>query len=115
MTRKSRATSASERAEVGSSMITTSASNASALAISTICWSPIRRSPTLARGEIGAPSRSKSRCASRLHRAVVEPAERPPVFSRPRKMLAGDREVGDEVQLLVDDPDARVLGVARAL
>ena len=37
MTRKSRATSESDRAEVGSSMITIAASKASALAISTIC------------------------------------------------------------------------------
>ena len=37
MTRKSRATSESDSAEVGSSMITIAASKARALAISTIC------------------------------------------------------------------------------
>jgi hypothetical protein len=87
MTRKSRATSASDSAEVGSSMIRIAASKTSALAISTICWSPIRRSPTGARGAIGVPSRSNSRRASAsIARLSSQP--RPQVFSRPRKMLA---------------------------
>ncbi len=87
MTRKSRATSASERAEVGSSMIRIAASNMSALAISTICWSPIRRSATRARGLIGVPSRSN---ISRARRSIARLSTSPnrPVISRPRKMFA---------------------------
>ena len=108
ITRKSRATSESASAEVGSSMITISASNASALAISTICWSPIRRSPTLARGETAVPRRSNSRSVSRLHRSIVEPAQpSAPGLLAAQEDVVGDRELGNEVQLLVDDPDRR--------
>ena len=53
--------------------------------------------------------------ASGLHRAVVEPAEpAAAVFSRPRKMLSATVSCGNQVQLLVDDPDAGVLGLARS-
>ena len=96
-------------------MITIAASNARALAISTICWSPIRRSPTLARGEIAVPRRSNSRRASGLHRAVVEPAEpAAPRLLAAEEDVVGDGELGDQVQLLVDDPDPGVLGLARS-
>ena len=115
ITRKSRATSESDRAEVGSSMITISASNASALAISTICWSPIRRSPTLARGEIAAPRRSNKLARPGLHRAVVEPAQpSAPGLLAAQEDVVGDRELGNQVELLVDDPDPRVLGLPRS-
>ncbi len=68
----------------------------------------------MAWGEIGVPSRSNSRRGRGLHRAVVEPAEPAPRLFAAEKDVGGDGELGDEVQLLVDDPDAGVLGVARA-
>ena len=75
-------------------MITIAASNASALAISTICWSPIRRSPTRARGEIGAPEAVEEPARSGLHRALVEPAE--PAAPR---LLAAEEDVGGDREL----------------
>ena len=114
MTRKSRWTSASDRAEVGSSMIRIAASNASALAISTICWSPIRRSPIRARGLIGVPRRSNSRRASAsIARSSSQPSRRPSLLAA-EEDVGGDGHLGDEVQLLVDDPDTGILGLARA-
>jgi hypothetical protein len=66
MTRKSTSTSAALSADVGSSMISTRASWASARAISTICCWPTRRSPTSVAGRAarrGArSSRGRSRC-----------------------------------------------------
>ena len=96
-------------------MITISASNASALAISTICWSPIRRSPTLARGEIGRAEAVEQPARPVLHRALVEPAEPAAAHLLPaQEDVVGHGELRDEVQLLVDDPDAGVLGLPRA-
>ena len=49
-----------------------------------------------------------------LHRAVVQPAQpAAPRLLAAQEDVVGDRELRDEVQLLVDDPDAGVLGLAR--
>jgi hypothetical protein len=87
ITRNSRATSASVRALVGSSMIRMSVSSDSALAISTSCWSPTRSSRTGRRG--GTPHSSctsKSAAARSMARSSSRPSR--VRFSRPRKMLA---------------------------
>ena len=50
-----------------------------------------------------------------LHRAVVQPAEpAAPGLLTAQEDVVGDRELGNEVQLLVDDPDPGVLGLAEA-
>ena len=51
--------------------------------------------------------------ASRSMRAVVEPARAARRLAA-EEDVGGDGQLGDQVQLLVDDPDAGVLGVARA-
>ena len=69
MTRNSTSTSAALSADVGSSMISTRASCASARAISTICCWPSRRSPTGVRGSSGSSRRSISSRGDRARRA----------------------------------------------
>ena len=107
MIRKSRAHSAGDSAEVGSSMIRMRASSDSALAISTSCCSPMRRpaDPRL-RVELDAEPVEQRAARPRPSRGGRGSA-RPISGSRPRKMLAATLELRDEVQLLVDDGDAR--------
>ena len=49
------------------------------------------------------------------HRTIIEPAEpsSPGLFAA-QENVVGDRELGNQVELLVDDPDAGVFGLARA-
>ena len=56
---------------------------------------------------------SNSRRRRGFHRPVVEQAE-PAAYLAAQEDVGRDRELFDEVQLLVDDADAGVLGVARA-
>ncbi len=50
-----------------------------------------------------------------LHRAFIQPAEPAPArLLAAEEDVVGDGELGDEVELLVDDPDAGVLGLARS-
>ena len=74
MIRNSTSTSAALSADVGSSMISTRASCASARAISTICCCPTRRSPTVVVGSSGSSRRASSSAAMRssLRRVVDE-------------------------------------------
>src|SRR4051794_7765419 len=77
-----RSTSCPERAAVGSSMISTRASNDSALAISTSCWSAIERPRTGCSGSSRTPRRSMSsatvRCsAPRSMRRIAPSGWRP--------------------------------------
>ena len=62
-TAKSRSPSTAESAAVGSSMISTRASDESALAISTSCWSAIDRPRAGRPGSSGTPRRRNSRSA----------------------------------------------------
>ena len=104
-----------ESAAVGSSMIRTRASKDSALAISTICWSAIDR-PRAGRS-------GSSRDAEAVEQAldlVAASRARSIRPSAPQRLAAhedvlGDREVGEERRLLVDDGDAGVARVGGAV
>ncbi len=113
MMSNSAVTSVSVRAEVGSSMITSRALSESALAISTICCSATERERTIAPG-------------FEVHPELVEQIGGLLAQLAPADDLAGvrlppdedvllDREVGHEVELLIDDGDAEVLRLAGAV
>ena len=112
MSSKSTSTSASLSAAVGSSMMSTFASNDSALAISTICWRATVSRSTGSAGSSARPSRSNSSCAPPVQGAVVEEDARAALLAADEDVLR-DREVGHQVELLVDDADALLLGVPR--
>ena len=104
--RKRRSHSAGERAEVGSSMIRMRASSERALAISTSCCSPMRRPPTRASGSSSMPRRARSfRAAATMARRSRKRPARQRLAAE--EDVGGDAELGDEVELLVDDGDAR--------
>ena len=102
-----------ESAEVGSSIIRIRASSDSALAISTSCCSPTRSSATRLCGSISMPSR-----AQQPVRGLGDPS---PIDDRPgdqrlaaEKDVVGRRQFGNEIEFLMDDRDARALGVLHA-
>ena len=114
-TSNSRSTSTPDSAAVGSSITMTRASSDSALAISTICWSAMdspRADP--ARVELHAQPREQGRG---LPRASRRRSIRRPAAQRlaAHEDVLGDRQVGEQGGLLVDDRDAGVLGVGRAV
>ena len=86
ITSNRRSVSLSVSDEVGSSMISTSASSDSALAISTICCCADRQVRTGAAGSISTPSRVEARCASA--RSRVRSTNGPRCGSRARKMFS---------------------------
>ena len=110
MIAKSCSTSASVSADVGSSMTRTRASSASAFAISTICCCATprrardRRSSMSGRARASRPSALGRACgASRRARQRRRLAAEEDVL--------GDGQVGNELELLVDDADAQPPGV----
>ena len=107
-TANSRSTSTPDSAAVGSSMISTRASSETAFAISMTCWSAIERPSAGRSGSMRTPSRRKSDSTSRAHRPAVDPAEAADGLAAHEDVL-GDRQVGEERGLLVDDGDARLL------
>ena len=102
-----------DSAEVGSSIIRMRASSDSALAISTSCCSPTRRSATRLCGSMAIPSLLRSPSAARAirRRSTIVPAIS---GSRPRKMLSAAREFRNEIELLMNDRDSGPLGVLHA-
>ena len=102
-----------DSAEVGSSIIRIRASSDSALAISTSCCSPTRSSATRLCGSMSMPSRRSSAV-----RRLGDPA---PIDDRPgdqrlasEEDVVGRRQFGNEIELLMNDRDARALGVLHA-
>ncbi len=82
------------------------ASSDSAFAISTICCSAIERPRAIRPGSSRTPSRSKISAACGVHRARVDPAPGAQRLAADEDVL-GDRQVGEQDRLLVDDRDAR--------
>ena len=121
MSAKSCVTSRLVSADVGSSMTRIAraagrrslAEAASALAISTICRCARPRRPTGARGSSVMPRSSSSADVRSCERAPVDDAA-PARRQLAEEDVLGDREVRDEVQLLVDDADAEIARIARA-
>ena len=103
-----------DSAEVGSSIIRIRASSDSALAISTSCCSPtlqFRR-----RGFAG-----RCRCRAVASSPSGRLGDSAPIDDRPgdqrlasEKDVVGRRQFGNEIELLMDDRDARALGVLNA-
>ena len=110
---KSLSTSSEVSTAVGSSMISTRAFRLSALAISTICSRAMPSSRTRARGDTFTPTRSQEHLGVRLHPLPVDHPEAARLA--PQEDVLGDREVGDEVELLVDGGDPEPLGVLRTV
>ena len=79
------------------------ASIASALAISTICWWAIERSPASESGAIDEPSRRNRRPRLVAHRPPVEDAETGGLDAE--KDVLRDRALRQQAQLLMDDAD----------
>src|SRR3954449_6176130 len=120
---------------VGSSMITTLASMASALAISTRCWAATDRLPARRAGATARPTRPGRAGARRAARAAgggdVEPDALEQLARLPllgaaddqpevgglvaEHEVLGDAQVRGERELLVDHGDPQLLGVARAV
>ena len=113
MMRNSSSISVSVSAAVGSSMMSTDASSDSALAISTICCCATLRSMTLAVGSSLRPSRSTSSavCADLL--LVVDGEAEAAARLAAQVDVLGHREMGRQLQLLVDHADAEVAAGAR--
>ena len=112
MTRKSPSTSAALSADVGSSMIRTRTSWASALAISTTCCWPMRRSLTSVVGvDRPAPAADDSRARCRSALRSIDAADATQL--RGQEDVVGDAEVGAQVELLVDDADPVAAGLER--
>ena len=102
-----------DSAEVGSSIIRMRASSDSALAISTSCCSPTLSSATRLCGSMSMPSRRKS--------AVRRLRDPPPIDDGPgdqrlasEEDIVGRGQFGNEIELLMNDRDARPLGVLHA-
>ena len=112
MMRNSSSISAMFSAAVGSSMMSTSELKERALAISTICCLATARSMTFVRGSRSRWSLSNSSLRHVVHPFLIE--EKREALAR----LAADEdvlrggEVRHEIQFLVDDADAQVLGRA---
>ena len=108
---KSRVTSCSVSAAVGSSMIRMRALCESALAISTRWRLPTESWPTgCAHIEVADVERVEHLARAVAHRAPVDRAKT--VFRRvPHENVFGDGQLGEEQELLVDRRDARLLGV----
>ena len=104
-TSKSVSISPSSRIADGSSMISSRTSRDSARAIETICWAAGRSALTFARGGIASwPRRASS--AVRLAAHPVEVEQRPAPRLVAEEDALGDRQVLDQVELLVDRRDA---------
>ena len=113
MMRKSSSISVSVSAAVGSSMIRTSELYESALAISTICcWATARPGHARRRVEVQVELLEQLRGLA-VERLVVQEdaAARLPADED----VLGHGQVAHEVQLLVDDADAEVLGGPRGV
>ena len=86
-------------------MISRRTSWESARAIETTCWAAGRSAPTRARGSIASwPRRSSSAADSRAHPLEIE--QRPAARLVGEEDALGDRQVLDQVELLVDRRDA---------
>jgi hypothetical protein len=107
--------SAGDSAAVGSSMTRMRASSDSALAISTVCCSAIESSRTVWPARI-VPARAEA-LEQRVRVALHPPRVDHPAPHRlaAEEDVLGDGPVGEEVELLVDDRDAVVLGVERVV
>src|SRR6218665_53768 len=106
-------TSLSVSADVGSSMISTSESNDTALAISTIWRLATVRLRTSASGSMSMARRSNSACV-RWRSAPWATRPRRPRGPRPDPDVLGHRDIGHQVQFLMDHRDAMAEGRARA-
>ena len=87
MVRSKRSASVSVNALVGSSITMIDARRERALAISTSCWSPTRKSPVMSPGEIAASSKANN---SLVFLSALASSSKPNrvLGSRPRKTLA---------------------------
>ena len=101
--------SASFSAAVGSSRISSFTSLANALAISTSCCLPTPMSLIRVSGSSFRPTRASSSSASRRRLPVDDAAAGRLVAEED---VLGDRQLGDQRELLVDDHDAGVLAGA---
>ena len=106
-TSKSRWTSTSVRAAVGSSMMMILALKEIALAISTICWSATDSPRATRFGDICTPRRSNTSFERRVisERSIRRPERR---WVTPHEDVLGDAQVGEQCRLLVDHRDARL-------
>ena len=89
----------------------------SALPISMICWSAIDRPRA---GPLGVEPRRRARSNSSLDLARASSPrsmrpQRAAAAARPMNDVLRDRQIGEERRLLVDDGDARVARVGRAV
>ena len=84
------------------------------MAISTICWSAMDRPRAGRSGSRSTPSRANSSAVAGVHGLAVDAAEAAAGLAAHEDVL-GDRQVGEERRLLVDDGDAGVAGVGRAV
>ena len=84
------------------------ASRESALAISTSCCCAIDSAAVGVSGDTSRPSLIEVRLHRRVHlRAIDEPQRAPAGRFAPEQDVAGDVEIVEEVELLVDERDAR--------
>ena len=86
------------------------ASSEMALAISMICWSAIERPRAGRRGSMCDAEPGEERLGLGVHRRPVDAATGAERLAAHEDVL-GDRQVGEERRLLVDDRDARGLGL----
>ena len=94
-------------ADVGSSMKITRARQFNALATSTICCCPTRRLLTSAlRIDRGIKLGEQCGAAAVLFLRVDQPGRRLQFASK--KNVLGDRQVGDQIQFLIDDRDPSI-------
>ena len=107
----SRSTSPSSRLEVGSSRISARDFVSSARAIATICWMATEQSPNWIVSSRSRPSRSSAWRARFADLPPLQPAKNGRLPTEAD--IFGDRETGDEVDLLINRADAQVLGVPR--
>ena len=101
-----RSTSRSLKDAVGSSMMSTLASEPIALAISTSCCSGMLRVSTSRSASMSAPTRVSRSRASRRRAAPVDAAPRRARLERERDVL-GDRQVREQRRLLINGRDAQ--------
>ena len=117
ITRNNAVTSRSESAVVGSSMMITEASWASALTISTVCISATLRSPILRAGSIGDAESCQQGLRLAVHRGTIDPAGKPAARFAADGDVFRDAEIAEGHQFLMDHRDApaeRVVRTAQA-
>ena len=102
-----------ERADVGSSMIKIRASSDNALAISTNCCSPILSS-AMRLCSVDNDAEPLQKPASGLHDATTVDDSTEDQWLAAEKDVVGRGQLGNQVEFLVDDRDARALGVLNA-